>query len=1303
MSAERPTRRPNPFVGPRPFLPGEPLFGRDREVRALRNLLVAERIVVLYSPSGAGKTSLVQAGLIPKMQESGFHVLPVIRINQPPRERTDGNPNRYLASARRSLEPSFTGAEQGPVDLNTLRLSEFLASRPSPDDDPVADLLIFDQFEEILTLDPTDGPAKTEFFTQVGEALRVEGRWAVFSLREDHLAGLERFRPLIPTRLATSFRLEFLSREAAVVAIQGTASKGGIDFSKDAANLLVEDLSRVRVQQFDRSIAEHSGHDIEPVQLQVVCHRLWNHLPDDTSEIDLEVIAAFGRVDDALGAFYEESVVAVAQDTGTPERVIRDWFDKHLITEQGIRGQIPWELGELEGLNDRAVGALINAHLVRPESRRGAIWLELAHDRLIEPVRRRNATWFAAHLGSFRRQARLWGDEPPGSRHLSLLNQEGLEAADAWLADHPGLSLTMTERDFLSASRERQLQSDLLKTQREADAERQTSRKLGRLTAALFVVFLVAIGAAVMAKQRGDDQAKLSQVNLAGLISGVEVPNALEGQNNVLAAILARQAYLFEDKSGHSASQVASALNNALAPELTRTVRNHHLPANAVAISPDGRLLASAADDGEIGLWDIERQRLLPAPWTPPEGSRLTSLAFSPDAQLLAAGGCIAAINDTEPCADSGLRLWQWDMPTRSAEPIVLSGGQSGEVRAIAFDPVPGRRRLIAARGDGQVEFWDLGDLTHLARGVPLPGPRFAGALSVTFSQDGQLLAVGTCTERGTGNECLGGRVVVYDATNQEGAPRYLTTLYGPRDGDGMLAVAFSPDGAQIAGGSGDKMIWVWNGPFTKVGFDRKAWRWPKPLRGIPEVRLSGHSDAVKALAWPSQQTLISASWDGTVRLWNPQAPDLTPLELPGYRSGPGVLAAVVSLDGTRLATADSDGIVRIGDLRRSAEAPSVLERHDHEIWSVEFNPASKVLAAGASDGEVFLWWLDQEGLVPTVLPPKPEPTGCGDEAVFSLAMNATGDHLAAGYSDGTIQVWPLNGPGLVGREAVYDHGSAACVDVRGLAFHPSDPTVLASAGWDDGTVRLWDLDESSVESKVLRDVVDAGAPKAFRSLAFNHDGSLLAAVGCTAPPIIPAICQGGGLLRIWDAGSQSEPPLVSWDSNDPNDAFYAIAFGSNETYGELLAAGMLDGRIAVWRDTDGSGTMSKDDALSDRFFGNFYSVRALEFSVGGEFLFSGGDDATIRRWSVDDLVEPPLVLTSREGLVRAIAVGHGSDGNETWVASGASQGAVRLWSVDADGMAAAVCDQPGQKYLGEEEWKNLVGQNIRYEQTCPE
>jgi hypothetical protein len=92
-----PAKAPNPFVGPRAFQQGEQLYGRDHEVLQLLDLLIAERIVLLYSPSGAGKTSLINAGLIPRLQREGFGVLPVVRIGlHPGSNRTLGNGNRYL-------------------------------------------------------------------------------------------------------------------------------------------------------------------------------------------------------------------------------------------------------------------------------------------------------------------------------------------------------------------------------------------------------------------------------------------------------------------------------------------------------------------------------------------------------------------------------------------------------------------------------------------------------------------------------------------------------------------------------------------------------------------------------------------------------------------------------------------------------------------------------------------------------------------------------------------------------------------------------------------------------------------------------------------------------------------------------------------------------------------------------------------------------------------------------------------------------------------------------------------------------
>jgi hypothetical protein len=164
----------NPFIGPRSFETGERLFGRDREVRDLLHLLIAERIGLLYSPSGAGKSSLIKAALIPALEKKDFVPLPPIRVNQelPLGKLASFTLADYL---KQRLLPSIRAAEHDPV-------------------------LLFDQFEEVLTADPTNVEPKHTFFAQLGEALSDRQLWALFAMREDYLAALDPYLVPIPNR-----------------------------------------------------------------------------------------------------------------------------------------------------------------------------------------------------------------------------------------------------------------------------------------------------------------------------------------------------------------------------------------------------------------------------------------------------------------------------------------------------------------------------------------------------------------------------------------------------------------------------------------------------------------------------------------------------------------------------------------------------------------------------------------------------------------------------------------------------------------------------------------------------------------------------------------------------------------------------------------------------------------------------------------------------------------------------------------------------------------------------------------------
>lgn len=483
--------RPNPYVGPRAFRTGETLYGRDRETLDLLDLLIAERVLLLYAPSGAGKTSLVRAALIPRLKQEAFTVLPVMRVNQPPPIPTE---NRYALSLMLSLEEAVPEAQQHPLqELADLELDAYLDRRQAalePEDGrPPRLVLIFDQFEEILTLNPTDRATKRDFFAQVGQALRNRRRWALFSMREDYVAGLDPYLGALPTRLATSYRMNFLEHGPAMDAIRKPAQAAGVDFVAAAARKLGDDLRRVRVQEADGTTRERPGPYIEPVQLQVVCRWLWQRLPDDATAITPDFIAGLtpaearegatvSNVDRALAGYYADRVQAVvaelqaeAPDAEVSERAVRAWVDAQLITPQGIRGQVLLDRvgGHSAGLDNRAISKLVDAHLVRAEQRRGATWFELAHDRLIEPVRRDNAAWREAHLRPFQHRAAQWLEED--RPHSLLLQGEPLERAQRWAEAHPDM-LTPPEQAFLTAS---QVTLERVEARRSRRVERRTN------------------------------------------------------------------------------------------------------------------------------------------------------------------------------------------------------------------------------------------------------------------------------------------------------------------------------------------------------------------------------------------------------------------------------------------------------------------------------------------------------------------------------------------------------------------------------------------------------------------------------------------------------------------------------------------------------------------------------------------------------------------------------------------------------------------------------------------------------------
>lgn len=467
ITTESQARLKNPYVGPRPFQIGERLPNRQDQARELSDLVIAERVVLLHSPSGAGKTSLIHAAVLPVLKGEGFRPVGPVRVDKP---APNGNiRNRYVYSIAQYLCGDSRGdsGKLGQLPLDQV-LSEFAADQESESGQPSREtgradsppVLIIDQFEEILILDPTDWEVKEQFFDDLREVLARKPWWVLLAMREDYMGGLDRYLDLIPGHLRTTYRLDFLTFPEADAAVKAPAESMGVHFEDEAAQLLIDKVARIQVDTPDQKPSWLSTPYVESFQLQVACHRLWKQVRaarqgefstisrDDVENLDL---------DRALSRYYADSVREVARTTQVAEGAIREWFETELITPQRFRSQTV--RGPVPG-NPDVVRQLQAAYLIRGDSRGGTTWHELAHDRLVGAVLNSNEEWRRGTYEPWQISAYRWRHNDR-ARSLFLSNLELRYAPAPW-----SRNLTSEERDFLRESRDAAYKESLLKRHR---------------------------------------------------------------------------------------------------------------------------------------------------------------------------------------------------------------------------------------------------------------------------------------------------------------------------------------------------------------------------------------------------------------------------------------------------------------------------------------------------------------------------------------------------------------------------------------------------------------------------------------------------------------------------------------------------------------------------------------------------------------------------------------------------------------------------------------------------------------------
>jgi tetratricopeptide (TPR) repeat protein len=371
-----------PYVGPRPFNGEEShrFHGRSAESKELADLWQTNRLTVVHGEPGAGKTSLLQAGVVPRLEPTQAIVLPVGRVSHrsafPTAALPEHNPLTFALLS--SWDPG-----ESPSRLSNLTISDFLRRHERTDrhGEPMPTLVAIDQAEGLFREPEHRSRARSRFFDELAEALRGRPRThLLLSIRTAHLDALLPFVGLLGDASPKQFRLPPLSRDAAIDAVRWPAEHAGRLFEPGAAEQLVDEL---------RTIGEPgtaASSVVEPVLLQVVCRALWTALPESTRIISRQLVQRYDT-DRVLTGFCDRVVAAVAADHDLSAGRLASWLKNAFITALGSAAAVPEGTERTAGMANRVARALEDRHLLKSRMLDGVRAYELQHPRLVAPIR----------------------------------------------------------------------------------------------------------------------------------------------------------------------------------------------------------------------------------------------------------------------------------------------------------------------------------------------------------------------------------------------------------------------------------------------------------------------------------------------------------------------------------------------------------------------------------------------------------------------------------------------------------------------------------------------------------------------------------------------------------------------------------------------------------------------------------------------------------------------------------------------------------------------------------------------------
>lgn len=1098
-----------PYRGLEPFRAADAswFFGRDGAADALADKVrqtsrAGGGTVVLLGASGAGKTSLLQAGLLPRLGE----VAPVRAVTVTP----TAYPLRSLAHAL--AEP--LGQPAAEVEKH-LSQGHFPAGGEGL-------LLVVDQGEEIFALCADEQERHTYLAAVCSAPL------AVLAMRADFYEQCLAHRPLAGALERASVTLGAMSRGDLLRAVRRPAELARLQVEEELVRRLLEDL-------------DPTGRGWEPSSLPLLSHALLTTWRQRSGRrLTLRGYAAGGGLRGAIA----ESAEAIYQGLSAPQRKAARHLLLQLVRvgEEGGDTRCRMPLAQLSAQQRAIAEPFIAARLLTC----GEISLELSHEAVLWAWPRL-AGWIDADRAGLRLRQRItegasvW--QEAGRREELLLQGAALAVAGQWAADHPG-GLTGTEQQFLAES------------QRSAGRGLRRLRRLLWGLAGITALAIIATVAAVAAVGREQEATHLAQAGQAA-----SAAQRLLTSDPARAAALALAAHHYAPSSATAREAVAGAAGFPVPRLLTAGTGSVQAIAHRPSVSGRPALLATGTAGGTLTLRPArEADTRLPPPgheWIghvpgPANKTAVYGMAFTNDGNTLVVA------------EGARIRLWHVtyaERPFLTAGKTLWTGTSGVSDLKLSHDG----HALAAAVLEGQILVWDFDDHGPLGASphpFPLPnptrpqtGPPHARPYAVSFSKNGtRLSAAGThrAAERDTGVAAVWER--------RPGSPADHFTPSGTlRLATSSPEAQLSPDGQELAVGIGDGGLLLCQvarltdrftcpdarqaprlgayaagmaysldnrllaeadhlgpvrlrdpdtgrllltlphpGEVSSLAFapDGSALFvggahggtlhvWPLPL-----PVLLGHTEPVRASAQPTDGQWLATTDPHTVRLWRPGTGNTRPLsEL--RVPGPGAVTALAaSRDGTRLAVATEDWTVQLYDTT-DPNGPEPLGHAGtfsrlRPVYAVALSPNGSVVAFGDDTKTVQLWNVPRSPHAdqPTWRGTRTAAPGFAGGFFQSLTFAPAGTWLVGGTTGGGLHIWEAGAPKTRGAiTARTGHASG----ITAVTFLRAGVARLAT-GDQEGRVRLWTFDRPPVNANTPdgahRELHALGEPAALHTRA---------------------------------------------------------------------------------------------------------------------------------------------------------------------------------------------------------------------------